>query len=168
MHYPTIVLELLQDEYPRLHSRLEPTQQLHRAVDDYAAWLEGHHASWMNRLNARRADRDPNQLASDALELAIADLREDISYSPPVPGAETDEPLSLEAAMAYLRRATRVGKSQPQLSAHSAAAGYAPLGLSGSPSEVRSRFQWRNLIRTVKSALLGSGLAFHPEPAPSI
>jgi hypothetical protein len=104
MRYKTIVLELLQDQYPALHEKLRQQRMLLQALNDYAAALKRHHETWMDRLNMKRPDSDPILTASEALELALLDLRDDLpSESPP---DATDTPLSLDEAMAFVRRAT--------------------------------------------------------------
>ena len=104
MLYKTIVLELLQDQYPSLHEKLRQQRKLLQALDDYAAALKRHHETWMDRLSAKRPDSDSIQTASEALELALLDLRDDLPSESPPDG--TDTPLSLNAAMAFVRRAT--------------------------------------------------------------
>ena len=48
-------------------------------------------------------DSDPVQIASEALELAIQDLRDRL-LSESAPGGAETEPLSLDEAMEFLRR----------------------------------------------------------------
>ncbi len=43
MHYKTIVLELLQEQYPALHEKLRKERTLLAALDDYAAALKCRH-----------------------------------------------------------------------------------------------------------------------------
>jgi hypothetical protein len=57
----------------------------------------------MNRLGQARPESKPGQISSEALELAVQDLRDLLTEeSPP----DDTEPLSLDAAMAFLRRHT--------------------------------------------------------------
>jgi hypothetical protein len=98
--YKTIVLELLQEQYPALHEQLRRQRMLLQSLNDCAASLKRHHETWMDRLSAKRPDSDPAQIASEAMELALPDLRDDL---PSGPEAGAPEPLSLDAAMSYVR-----------------------------------------------------------------
>lgn len=102
MRYKTIVLELLQDRYPALHEKLRRERTLLATLDRLAIELKDAHSAWMNQLRRANPGRDYGQIAIEALELATEDLQRRLpSESPP---DETDGPLSLDAAMAYLRR----------------------------------------------------------------
>ena len=103
MHYKTIALELLQAEYPELHRRLKSSRTLLAALDGYASALKRRHEAAMERLEQARPDSDQAQIASEAFELAIEDLRETLRAGSPPSDAG---PLSLEAAMAYVKRHT--------------------------------------------------------------
>ena len=105
MHYKTIVLGLLQEQYPALHEQLRKSRTLLQAMDDYAVSLKRHHESWMDRLALSKPDSDPAQIASQALELALEDLRDDLPCAS-APTDTGDDPLSLEAAMVLLRSHT--------------------------------------------------------------
>ncbi len=102
MQYKTIVLGMLQEQYPALHERLRVSRTLLQAMNDYAASLKRHHESWTDRLSMARPESDPIQIASQALELAIEDLRDDLPSNSPPSGSEA-EPLSLDALMAFAR-----------------------------------------------------------------
>jgi len=102
MHYKTIVLEFIQEQ-PRLHDRLRHSRTLLSTVDLQAAALKRYHETWMDRLTQAKPDSDPCQVASQALELALEDLRENLPSESPPSG---EEPFSLDAAMAFLRRHT--------------------------------------------------------------
>jgi hypothetical protein len=104
MQYKTIVLGMLQEQYPALHERLRVSRTLLQAMNDYAASLKRHHDSWIDQLSVARPENDPIQIASQALELAIEDLRDDLpSESEPTDAEET---FSLDAAIASIRRHT--------------------------------------------------------------
>jgi hypothetical protein len=105
MHYKTITLELLQDQYPPLHERLRQERKLLEAMELHAAALKRYHETWMDRLALAKPGNEESQIAAEALELAIEDLKEDLRSESPPDGSQTEEP-SLEAAMAYLRRHT--------------------------------------------------------------
>jgi hypothetical protein len=101
MHYKTIVLEFIQYQ-PELYERLRASRTLLSAVNLQAVALKRYHETWMDQLSQAKPDSDPSLIASQALELALEDLREDLP-SESLPD-ETAEPLSLDAAMAFLRR----------------------------------------------------------------
>ncbi|HVX13082.1 MAG TPA: hypothetical protein VHC22_18000 [Pirellulales bacterium] len=100
--YKTIVLELLRDR-PTLHEQLRQNGTLLQSMEQLAVALRSCHLGWINQLAARMPDSDPSQLSSEALELAVSELQDDL---PPV-SSESDsetEALSLDAAMAFLHR----------------------------------------------------------------
>jgi hypothetical protein len=101
MQYKTIVLELLQD-HPQLHNRLRKNRKLLATVNLLATELRDRHLAWTERLSQARPDSDPGRIASEALEIALRDLQDSLpSKSPDEGGA-----LSLDEAMAFLRRHT--------------------------------------------------------------
>ena len=105
MHYKTIVLGLMEEQYPALYEKLRKERLLLKALDHYAPALKRHHDSWMDRLSIKRPDSDPIQIASEALELAIQDLRDSLSCESPGSGTEA-EAISLDEAMEFVRRHT--------------------------------------------------------------
>lgn len=78
MHYKTIVLELLEGQ-PLLKSRLQKYRQLKTTLDLYAQELKTSHKQWQRRLAQQSSGSDARQLASEALELAIAEIRHRLS-----------------------------------------------------------------------------------------
>jgi hypothetical protein len=98
--YKTIILELLHQN-PTLWEQLRATRKLMPTLNAYAAELKAKHQARMESLRQIRPESDPSQLSSEAMELAIEDVRG--SLLPELPPSE-DEPLSLDAAMAHLRR----------------------------------------------------------------
>lgn len=102
MYYKTIALEVIQDQ-PELYERLRSTKRLLPAMDAYAADLKARHEAWREALGRERPGGHPTQVASEALELAIEDLRALLHSALQPTGAE---PLSLDAAMSFLRRHT--------------------------------------------------------------
>jgi hypothetical protein len=105
MLYKTIVLELIEEQYPTLYEQLRASRSLLQAMDDYAASLKRYHEDRMDSLAIARPEADPQQVASRALELAIEDLREDLLCGSARPEAG-DQPLSLDAAMGFIRSHT--------------------------------------------------------------
>jgi hypothetical protein len=102
MHYKTIVLEFIQQD-PTLYDRLRANRMLLSTVNLQAAGLKRYHETWMDRLTQAKPDSDQGQIASQALELAMEDLRENLPSGSPTSG---EEPFSLDPAMAFLRRHT--------------------------------------------------------------
>ncbi len=102
MQYKTIVLELLQD-HPALYEQLRSSKRLLPTMDAYALDLKACHEEWLHRLSRTRPDSDSRQIASEALELAIQGLQDRLPCESPKDEAE---PVSLDAAMNYLRRLT--------------------------------------------------------------
>jgi hypothetical protein len=104
MLYKTITLELIQDEYPALHNQLRASRTLLSAVGQHAAALKRYHEDRKDRLAQAKPDSEESQLVSEALEMAIDDLKQDLrSASPP---AATEPTFSLDEAIASVRRAT--------------------------------------------------------------
>lgn len=101
MHYTTIVLTLIE-ERPSLHEQLRRSRQLLATVHRFAAALKTCQESWKVTLASTQRNSDPIQLASQSLERATQELIESL----PTPSAATGETetLSLDAAMAFLRR----------------------------------------------------------------
>ena len=106
MQYKTIVLELLQEQYPALCAQMQKERGLLSAVQHYGLSLKGFHEGWIDRISTRKPDLDPLQLTSQALELAIEDLKEVLSSDFPPSGPVADG-LSLDDAMMHIRLAMR-------------------------------------------------------------
>ena len=105
MHYKTITLELLKDQFPALHDRLRKERTLLQALEFYARGLKASHEVQKTLLSRAKPGSHPAQIRSEALELAIEELKEALSSAMP-PDDDSAEPLSLDAAMTYLRRHT--------------------------------------------------------------
>jgi hypothetical protein len=102
MLYKTIVLELLEQN-PALYEQLRKDRAMLSSLEVYASELKANHEAWKERLNQARPGSDSNQIASEALEIALQELEECLrSESPP----DATGPLSLDGAMAYIRRHT--------------------------------------------------------------
>jgi hypothetical protein len=99
MPYKTIALSLIQESLT-LYEQLRSSKRLLPAMDAYAIELKAGHEMWKDQLGRARPGSDPGQIASEAMELAIQDLRDRLHSASP---ADEAEPLSLDAAMAFLR-----------------------------------------------------------------
>jgi hypothetical protein len=108
MHYKTITLELIQDQYPALHERLRATRMLLTALDLHAAALKRYHQTRMEELSLARPESEEMQIACEALELAIEDLRDDLR-SESQTESDDAETFCLDAAMAFLSHPTPQG-----------------------------------------------------------
>lgn len=100
MQYKTIVLELLQEQ-PELYNQLQASRTLLRSLDQYALALKASHESWMDRIGQRRPGSDRSQVSGEALEFALREILDCLSTESK---GDADEPPSLDAAMAFLRR----------------------------------------------------------------
>jgi hypothetical protein len=103
MQYKTICLQLLQDQFPRLHRNLQTSRNLLTSLDHYATHLKSAHEAWKARLAETHPSADRDQIASEALEMAIEDFRASL---PPESEENADGVITLDGAMAYLRRHT--------------------------------------------------------------
>lgn len=102
--YKTLVLDLLEDQYPKLHEQLRASRTLLSTLDEQATALKRYHQTRMDELAKAKPDSDQAQIASQALELAIEDLRHDLpSESEPT---DAEESFCLDAAIASIRRHT--------------------------------------------------------------
>lgn len=99
MLYKTMAMNLIQQR-PELHEQLRSQRMLLAAVNSCANELMSLHETWKDSLSRARPDSDPNQIASEALEMALQALEDFLpSDSPP----DENGP-SLDGAMAFLRR----------------------------------------------------------------
>jgi hypothetical protein len=73
MLYKTIVFELLA-ERPQLHEHLRLSRRLLPTLEWMAAELRDRHMDWTQALAQSRPDSTPEQLAAEAMELALRDL----------------------------------------------------------------------------------------------
>jgi superfamily I DNA/RNA helicase len=105
MQYKTIILELLQQR-PEIHDQLRKERKLLSTVELYARELKTSHEVWKETLRQESPGSDQSQIASEALEMALKEM-EDRLPSASHPG--DNEPLSLDAAMAFIRNHTSRG-----------------------------------------------------------
>jgi hypothetical protein len=102
MQYKTIVLQLLQQR-PEMYDQLRQHRMLLLTVETFARELKTRHDAWNDLLSQAKPGSDPSQIASEALEMALQGLE---AFLPSESLPDENAPLSLEAAMAYLRRHT--------------------------------------------------------------
>ena len=105
MQYKTIVLELIQQR-PMLHEQLRSSNTLLSTVNRLATLLRDSHLAAIEQLRQARPDSASLQLASEAMEIALDELQQQL---PPDPETGEAEALSLDEAMQFLRRHTPPG-----------------------------------------------------------
>jgi hypothetical protein len=105
MLYKTIVLELLQQR-PLMHEQLRKERKLLATLELYARELKTSHEGWKEVLGQTKPGSDPSQIASEALEIALKEL-EDRLPAESLP--DNNDTLSLDGAMAFIRRPTPRG-----------------------------------------------------------
>ena len=74
MQYKTIALSLLEAE-PRLYERLRASRTLLSTMERHARELRDLHQARIEQLRRMKQDGSPEQIRSEALEMAIGDLR---------------------------------------------------------------------------------------------
>jgi hypothetical protein len=104
MQYKTIVLGLLQQRQ-EMHDRLRKERKLLTTMEQYARELKTSHEAWMETLSQERPGCNQDQIKSEALEMALKELEDRL----PPASQPSDEALSLDKAMAYIRNHTSRG-----------------------------------------------------------
>ena len=99
MQYKTMVLELLQQR-PQIHDSLRKERTLLATVESQARELKARHEELIEIFSQMRPEDESSQISGMALEMALQELEERLDNDT-VPA--TSEPLSLDAAMAFLR-----------------------------------------------------------------
>jgi hypothetical protein len=84
------------------HSWMRAAEQADRKADKAAA-LRRKHLAWMETLAPLRPKSDRSQIAGEALEMALEELHQALQQEF---SADAPEPLSLDQAIAFLRRHT--------------------------------------------------------------
>jgi hypothetical protein len=99
MYYKTMVLELLQ-QHSEIHEQLRNQRRLLPMLDLYSGELKTRHEAWKESLSRAKPASNASQIASEALEIALKELQDRLTSGSPPLGSE---PLSLDAAMAFVR-----------------------------------------------------------------
>jgi hypothetical protein len=105
MQYKTIVHELLQQQ-TELHEQLRLTRRLLPTLETCARELKASHEAWKETLSQENPGSEPNQIASEALEMAVKELEDRLQAAS---APDDHEALSLDAAMAFVRNPTSRG-----------------------------------------------------------
>ena len=104
MQYKTIVLELLQQR-TEMHGQLRKERKLLATMERYAQELKTSHEAWKNDLSQAKPGSDQSQIAGEAMEMALKDMEDRL----PTESPGDTEPLSLDGAIAFIRRHTSRG-----------------------------------------------------------
>lgn len=104
MHYKTIVLEVLEAR-PHLRAQLQKYRLMLPTLSYYARELQTSHQAWQARLATSSPPSDPVQLASEALEHALAELTSRL----PSESTAADETFCLDEAIALVRNPSSGG-----------------------------------------------------------
>jgi len=99
MQYKTIVLELLQQR-PEIHHQLRKERKLLLKMEEYAKELRTSHQAWIELLTQMRPGSDRSQLSSEALEIALKELKDRL---PSASGLQESDRQFLDAAMLFTR-----------------------------------------------------------------
>jgi hypothetical protein len=102
MQYKNIVLQLLEQN-PEIRDQLKRDRQMLPTMERYARDLKTRHEAWKERLSQAMPGSDESQIASEALELALKEVE---ACLPTASHPDDKEALSLDAAMASIRRHT--------------------------------------------------------------
>jgi hypothetical protein len=105
MHYKTVVFELLQ-ERPKLLERMKRSRTLHLALERYTLELKTWHETWKDRLFGAKPGSDESQIASEALEFALIELRDFLD--------SMSESLPLEEVLGSSSRRPPRGQRRPR------------------------------------------------------
>lgn len=73
MQYKTIILELVQQQ-TALHDQLRNSRMLLSTIGTWAEELKRRHESWKGQLSQAKPGSDPQQIESEALELALSEV----------------------------------------------------------------------------------------------
>ena len=99
MQYKTMALELLTQR-AELYEQLRLTHRLLPSLETWAKELKASHEKWKETLAGAKPGSEPSQLASEALEMALKELKDRLPSASP---RDEEEPLSLEKAMAFVQ-----------------------------------------------------------------
>jgi hypothetical protein len=100
MLYKTICLHMIQ-ERPQMYDQLLSKRTLLPALNRLATELKARHEAWKEQLSQARPGSDPSQIASEAGEIALKELKDRL---PAASSPDESETLPLDEAMAFLMR----------------------------------------------------------------
>lgn len=99
MQYKTIILELIQQR-PEMHEQLRMERKLKTTLEMYAKELKENHQTIRDQLQQENPESNPSLISSQAFEMACKEMEDRM---PPVSGADKDQELTLDAAIAHVR-----------------------------------------------------------------
>jgi hypothetical protein len=102
MLYKTMVLGLLQQQ-PLMHQKLRREKLLLGAMEFYAGELKALHEGWKLHLSETKPGSDESKIASEALEIALAELQDSL---PSASSSEDEHRPALDDLMSFLRAHT--------------------------------------------------------------
>ena len=102
MQYKSIVLQLLEQQ-PEIYNQLRRQKQVLPTMEHYARELRSLHLAWQETLAQATPGSDPSQIASEALEMATAELEHRL---PPASPPDDPDLLSLDQGMAFVLNPT--------------------------------------------------------------
>jgi hypothetical protein len=102
MQYKTIILERIRQDR-EFHEELKKSGTLAATLDRWSQELKTRHDAWKQKLSHSRPESDPSPIASEALELALMEMEKRFASEP---RASAANPLSLDDAIAFIRRPT--------------------------------------------------------------
>jgi len=105
MQYKTIIHEMLQNR-PEVREQLRKSRKLLPTMELYARELKTSHEAWKQMLGQMRPGSDQNQIASEALEMALKEMEDRL---PSALSQDGNEAQVLDAAMLFLRHPTSRG-----------------------------------------------------------
>jgi hypothetical protein len=103
MQYKTIMLELLEQS-PETYEQLRRQRQLLPTLERFALALKADHEAWITQLSRQHPDKGAEQIASEAMELAIEAMVNRLSSRPE---ANDDEASFLDGAISFIRRTSQ-------------------------------------------------------------
>jgi hypothetical protein len=100
MQYKTMVLELLR-ERTELYEQLRLKRRVLPTLETLARELKASHEKWQQALAAAKPESHPNQIGTEALEMALKELSDRLpTASPPDEG----NPLWPDEAMSFIQK----------------------------------------------------------------
>jgi 2-oxo-4-hydroxy-4-carboxy--5-ureidoimidazoline (OHCU) decarboxylase len=103
MQYKTIMLELLEQS-PETLEQLRTQRQLLPTLERFALALKADHEAWIAQLSRQHPEMGAEQIASEAMELAIEATVNRLSCGL---DANDDEASFLDGAISFIRRTSQ-------------------------------------------------------------
>jgi len=101
-----LLIHLDKAGHPEIAEPLQHNRTMLSTLDFYSDLLKTRHKAWKEQLATARPESEEGQIANEALEIALKEMEDRLSLGSP---GDDDQPLSLDAAMAFLKRHTPPG-----------------------------------------------------------